>query len=573
MYQLYRRILLCFPFMWILFSLDAMILHHTAQAANPELGREVPGIRLAPPALLPSLIISQREIDLGTVAMGQEKEASFSIKHVGSDSLSWSIFPPDGWFPLEQPELAGISVGGEETVRLRMAVIKRDEYVTLTGTSRNLPVQMVLEHGSNRMVCVRDLPVGHYRDTIKIEGKGGIRRTLFVKINVIPDMKDTAIVVNPLRLDFGTVTVGEPVTRKLSLYNQSNENVKWQVGLVEAKEGASNFTQDRFISFANEDVVGKGAYTVPARLEKQLSLWGGWKEHQGFPSPNGKSVLKLDFYGGPLALYVKNLSKSGQLSFYIDNSLIKTYEFSDADADNQFHEISISENLVEGPHNLTVALNGNGIAIEGIKLKRKDVLEGKRDWFGIFPASGFILRETDYIHVTLNPVQATHGIYTNTIRVSSNNGDSDIPVSYEIIEELPIQNIDIYRYNKSRYYLYISDQPREETRLTSKGFMKQGLAFTLFQPGTIGTVPFHRWYNPNTINQYFSHDYHKGSSLLGYVYEGAVGNIATSRLTHTRELYRWYNPKTRQHFFSLDAKGEGMTRRGYMFDGIAGYVK
>ena len=61
--------------------------------------------------------------------------------------------------------------------------------------------------------------------------------------------------------------------------------------------------------------------------------------------------------------------------------------------------------------------------------------------------------------------------------------------------------------------------------------------------------------------------------MQGYVLEGTIGNIATSRLTATRELYRWYHPSRRQYFFTVDPKGEGIQKKGYQFDGIAGYVR
>lgn len=525
------------------------------------------------PKLMPSLIISQREIDFGTLSMGQEKETSFTVRNIGGDSLAWTILPPEEWFPLEKTELPGMSVGNEEEVTLRVSVIKKDNDMPEANISSNLPVQLILENRSNRLICVRDLPAGHHRDTIKIQSNTNIKRTLFIKFNIVPDMEDVSIAVNPPRLDFGTVKMGEPATKRIRLTNKSADNVKWQAGLAGATEGLSNFGLDRFISFANDDVFGKGTYAVPTHMEKQLKVWGTWREYQGFPSISGKTILKLDFYGSALALFVKKLNSSGQLSAYIDNKLTKSYEFSETDEDFEFYEIPVSDNLIEGHHFLTLALNGNGIAIEGVRIKRQDVLEGKREWLTIFPKSGFTLKETDYINITLNPVQTNPGIYANMIRITSNNGNCDIPVSYEVIAELPAQNIDIYRYYKGGYYLYISSQPTEEMRLTSKGFIKQGLAFSLFQPGTLGTVPLHRWYNPNIINQFFSYDYNKGNTLLGYVYEGAVGNIATSRLTNTRELYRWYNPKTRQHFFSMDVKGEGMSKKGYVFDGIAGYVR
>ena len=216
---------------------------------------------------------------------------------------------------------------------------------------------------------------------------------------------------------------------------------------------------------------------------------------------------------------------------------------------------------MEIQHSLTLALNGTGIAIEGVRVGRQDVLEGKRNWISVFPESGFTLKETDYINITLTPNQANPGIYTNTLQITSNNGSLDIPISFEIISNTAPEYIDIYRYYKGNSYLYITNLSTEEMRLTSKGFIKQGLAFHLFQPGTPGTIPFHRWYNPNMINQFYSYDYQKGSSMLGYIYEGAIGNIATSRLSNTRELYRWFNPRTKQHFYSLDARGEGMTKK------------
>lgn len=575
MHLKYRSILLLFVLLWVLSTLAPFSEVQTSSAANNGTNLKTAPANGQPktPKLMPSLVVSQREIDFGTLAMGQEKEGSFTIKNIGGDSLAWTVLPPEEWFPLDKTELLGMSVGNDEVINLRISVIKKDEGAPEANMSSNLPVQLILENRSNRLICVRDLPVGHYRDTIKIQSNSTIKRTLFIKFNIVPDMEDTSIAVNPPRLDFGTVKMGEPTTKRIRLTNKSTNNVKWQAGLAGATDELSGPGLDRFISFTNDDVSGKGTYVVPARMEKQLQLWGSWREYQGFPSINGKCILKLNFYGSTLALFIKKLNNSGQFSAYIDNILIKSYEFSDTDEDFEFYEIPVSDNLIEGHHVLTLALNGNGIAVEGVRIKRQDIIEGKRDWLTIFPQSGFTMKETDYINITLNPVQTNPGVYANTIHIASNNGNCDIPVSYEVISELPAQNIDIYRYYKGGYYLFISSQPTEEMRLTSKGFIKQGLAFSLFQPGTLGTVPFHRWYNPNIINQFFSYDYNKGNSMLGYVYEGAVGNIATSRLTNTRELYRWYNPKTRQHFFSLDAKGEGMSKKGYVFDGIAGYVK
>ena len=61
--------------------------------------------------------------------------------------------------------------------------------------------------------------------------------------------------------------------------------------------------------------------------------------------------------------------------------------------------------------------------------------------------------------------------------------------------------------------------------------------------------------------------------MHGYILEGTLGNIATSKLTNTRELYRWYNAKTGHYFYSTELQGEKINKKAYRFDGIAGYVR
>ncbi|MEA3486196.1 MAG: hypothetical protein U9R20_00895, partial [Thermodesulfobacteriota bacterium] len=62
-------------------------------------------------------------------------------------------------------------------------------------------------------------------------------------------------------------------------------------------------------------------------------------------------------------------------------------------------------------------------------------------------------------------------------------------------------------------------------------------------------------------------------SLKGYIFDGSIGNIATLKLPHTRDLYRWFNPETRAYFYTTDPKGESREKMGYIYDGVAGYVR
>jgi hypothetical protein len=203
--------------------------------------------------------------------------------------------------------------------------------------------------------------------------------------------------------------------------------------------------------------------------------------------------------------------------------------------------------------------------------KRRDVAEGNRRHITISPAMGSTAKQTSYINVTVNGAQAP-GLYVNQLTVSYKDEEVVIPLFYEIIAD-QAGSVDVYRYRGGSSYLYAPGTPSEDRRLTSRGFVKEGLAFRLFQPGTPATLPLHKWYNPATISQFYSYDLSQGNRLKGYVYEGVIGNIATVKIDGTRELYRSFNPKTKRFFFALDPQGTGKTRKGYVFQGITGYVK
>ena len=265
------------------------------------------------PTVLPSLIISQREIDLGTLSMGQEKEASFTVRNIGSDSLSWMILPPESWFPLDQTELKGRSTGNDELVNLKISVVKKDDDMQEVPVITNLAVQLTFENRDNRLICVRELPVGYHRDMIKIETTTGIKRTIFIKFNLIQQQEDMSFSLNPPRMDFGLLKNDMPVTKRIRLVNKTNETIRWKTAVSAQNTTATTFLQARYFSFVNDEVSGKEIYTVPARLDKQLQLSGSWKEYQGYPSINGKSILKFDFYGRSLALFIKKLNSTGSL--------------------------------------------------------------------------------------------------------------------------------------------------------------------------------------------------------------------------------------------------------------------
>ena len=213
------------------------------------------------------------------------------------------------------------------------------------------------------------------------------------------------------------------------------------------------------------------------------------------------------------------------------------------------------------------------MTLEGLRVFGKPIQKGPRGWISVFPDSGFTTRETDYINVALNTRQLTPGIYGEHVFFLTNGGEADVEVFLEVAAETTPRFLDVHRYLAGFDYLYTTNPQAEATRLQVKGYRHTGIAFRLFAPGTPGTTDFFRWFNPSKGDHFYSYDPKGGKPLPGYLFEGSIGNIGTSRLTGTRELYRWFNPTTKGHFYTTDQGGEGITKKGYRFDGIAGFVR
>lgn len=104
--------------------------------------------------------------------------------------------------------------------------------------------------------------------------------------------------------------------------------------------------------------------------------------------------------------------------------------------------------------------------------------------------------------------------------------------------------------------------------------IKRRHRFSSLCAGDARNNPFYRWYNTWKRAHFYHHEQSGGGkNLQGYVFEGAIGNIATSKLTNSKELYRWYNPSSGRYFYTTDTRAANIKKRGYRFEGIAGYVK
>jgi hypothetical protein len=200
-------------------------------------------------------------------------------------------------------------------------------------------------------------------------------------------------------------------------------------------------------------------------------------------------------------------------------------------------------------------------------------MKGAKNWIQIYPGNGTTTKETDYANVIINTGNLKSGNYGENIIFSSNGGSEIVEVSFKVSDSKSPNIINIYRYMKGLDCLFTAS-PESEAPDILQSYKNGKIAFKLYRRGTRGTTEFYRWYNPSKMTHFYSYDRSGGGkSLRGYIFEGSVGNIATSRLSKTRELYRWYNPATGTHSYSTNLKGENYTDNGYKYDGIAGYVR
>jgi hypothetical protein len=236
-------------------------------------------------------------------------------------------------------------------------------------------------------------------------------------------------------------------------------------------------------------------------------------------------------------------------------------------------ELRTAANLTDGPHVLTLVCGRGTVAIEGVRIDTDNRMVVRHEWLKVFPDTGTTTGEIDYINLTVDSRGLEPGLYSENVLFSSNGGNGIVEVSLEVKERTSGHLIDIYKYTKGDDCLLTSKTTSENPGLL-RSYKNDGIVFKLFTKGTPGTTEFFGWYNFSKGNHFYSYDRNKhGRPLDGYVFEGAIGNIATIRLHDTKELYRWFNPYTKTYFYTTDLKEGVPFEKGYKYDGIAGYVR
>jgi hypothetical protein len=557
-------------------------LGFTQNIANPEQNKTIIKQNVPIPAIKdvkqskPAMTITPQEINLGLVTFDKPVEGIFTLSNTGAGVIDWSTEGPVGWSRAEKQKLSGLLEGKSESLRVEIRLLHKESSSREDGPTKAPGlVEMKIESAGGKIICTKEFSPGTYKEAINISHTNG-QKAIFVTFIMAYIQNAPLINLNPLRLDMGNILPEKTVSKKILLTNSGREILTWSVAARkhEQEDMPDDFQQGRYISFVNEEVRNTGVYAVPAHLKDKIEFTGKWTESNGYPlGAQGENVIRINFSGTGIILYLANYVKKGNLVISLDKKLIDSGDLFEELEEND-GELLINDNLDDGPHVVTITGKDNLWIFEGFKILGGKTFYFPPDSIKIFPDSGATTRQTNYLTVSLKTGQMLPGYYQDDLVFHTSGGEAIVEVSAEVLPDNTSKTVDIYRYYNGNDYLFTADPQAETQRLARNNYIKEGIAFRLFNPDTPGTVVFYRWYNPQRKSHFYHCNYNGGGKdLRGYVLEGSIGNIATSKLTNTRELYRWYNTKTGRYFYSTDIQGGKINKKENRFDGIAGYVK
>jgi len=516
--------------------------------------------------------VTPRGIDFGSIGPGAAKESIFKLEFSEMDFLDWVLEGLTDWEMSRAERLEGMVDRRGATVKVRMKCSKVNG--DIPGDERKAyPVQLIFESDGQILSYGKTLTPGYYGEKIVFVTRAG-EGAVSIMFRIVSRIMGPMFAIDPPALDLGTVEAGQSLTKRIKVTNKGTGTLRWNAGLMPAirSRGAAPASRGASMSFLNDEVRQKGTYMPPSHLKDHLEIAGSWLEENGYPLAEGSSeaVMRYKFTGTAVDVIYREGPGMGGIRASVDDRGFT--EWSAASQEQGRTEIKIAEGLAEAPHNLTIVAGGGPIVIEGLRVHSRSTKSGPAGWMKVSPDVGTTTREIDFVTIRVQTAGMAPGLYSESVVFRSEEDKAVVEVSLAVSPESTAKVIPVYRYMKGSDQL-LTGNPGAEVAGLMKGYRQQGLAFRLFTQGTPGTAEFYRWLNAERGSHYYGLEQEKKPVPAGYVRERPIGNIATVRLAGSRELYRWYNPKTGFYYYTTDSSGEGFTKKGYRFDGTAGYVK
>ncbi len=518
------------------------------------------------------VLLNQERVSLGDIGTGRLKKAQAIMTYATAAKRIWTIGLPSGWNCKPEEDFSG-TITHRHPSRIQLAMKSSFAPMAANGhLQQQYNVQLHLEFENKHIVCQRYLPPGPHREGINFR-IGGEEKNIEIFYNVLDYPSEPVLSVYPQRLDFGRLEPNQQTMRKIEITNRGRQPLKWRIEPISlTTEKVSDFVVGTYHSFFLPEASGTGAYRPAVARAALMEFSGHWGEMDGYPEAHEKAVLKYHYTGGGVIVYYWKSPAGKTMNVYLDNhpiGQVETYSDNFTPA-----EYRLPETTIRGAHTLMLVNQQGRVVLEGVKIPGKGLIRDQGKWLRIFPESGATNREVDYLHLAVDTKNLRPGVHGQYFQLSSNGGTQPLEIYVEVASEVAAKILDVYRYHKGDD-LFFTTNPPGEARLANGGdYLKEGIAFRLYSPGTPGTTDFYRWYNQRAQRHYYSCELNADGKLnRDFVREGAIGNIATIRLVNSRPLYRWHHSGSGQYFFTTDPRGEGRTRKGYKYDGIVGYVR
>jgi hypothetical protein len=509
-------------------------------------------------------------LDWGELAFPQGAKGQLSLERARNLPTIWKIGNFPGWQREGKNDSLNLSAGllpANLEVTLSLFADKSGR-PTLPREARSYRARLIFAAEGRQVSFARLLEPGTHQIIVPVS-EGEFSRAIHLSFVLLPPDEAPVLQVYPRRLDLGSSRQAETASRQLRLNNRGTEMLRWTASVAPLRE-----SRDRRFFSLHGPIPQKEPYQLPLHLQPLVELTGRWVSENGYPAVlEAPATIRIIFGGLGITLINPRLAENTDLSVTINNE----EAFWQWEDEERMSVLTASRRgvLPDGPQELLVNLREGTFFLEGWEVNPFPMTRLPAGRLRLFPRQGTTSRETDFITVNVDTRNLAPAVYFDLLDISSNGGQEQIPLYLEILPggRGTFQEVFLY-VNRAQERLLTSDPQVDARRIFVGAYQRVETAFQLFSPGTPGTTPFFRWYNPRTGDYFYSHDRQgAGKNLSAYLFEGSIGNIATSRLSGTRPLHRWFNRREERHFYTLDARGDEPRRRGFAYEGIAGFVR
>lgn len=516
------------------------------------------------------------EVDLGALGPGETSAGLFQIGRSGAAAVTWELGVAGEWRAgREQGPLTVVMTENTRDLGIRLRSTGGEPLETIGGRGL-FDLELVLDPGGGQSaVFHRRVPEGYYRDQVVLRFNDH-SRTLFFAYQVSPEKSRPLLGLEPRVLNLGLLEPEKVYMPKIYVRNEGKSSLTWNAEVQGRRTsfGDVRLPRGMFISLYNEKARDDQFYAPPGQVADLLSLSGWWRARGGYPERFARNdSLTWSFEGTGVAVSVFTSPGAGSFRAYVNGSYAGEIDCDGPPGERR--EVMLAGNLEQGPQVLTLTAEREGpFRIEGFRVYGVDFKRATGNWIRVSPARGTTRTSPDSVSLIINPAELEAGQYRENILFDSDGGRAVAELFFEVKHARTAAFIPVHIYRRGEDRLYLSEVltlPDEVVR----GYRKEEVAFTLFSAGTPGTAEFYAWHDPRHNSWFYTKDRTgDGREAAGYVFRGSIGNIAIVPIRETRELYRFYNPETRRYLYTTTLREESeQRRRGYRYDGIAGYVR